>query len=372
MGKSKNTAIKPTTARDALLGLCVGDALGVPVEFCDRAELARTPVTGMRGDGTHHMPAGTWSDDSSLTFCTADSLAENGAFDADDVMRRFARWLKEGAYTPQGVMFDVGCTTERAIARYLAGIPAVQCGGREEHDNGNGALMRILPTVVWLLKQNGNPFSNKEIFRFAEACGNEPLHADEGLYILRDCVSMTHAHPRNFLACVIYAEAVRNLLRFRSASDAVRMAVLAVCRLRFDSAVDEQKPRFSRLIDLYNRYDCKDPGAVATPFPSYAADIAIKTFAALPESEIKSGGYVVHTLEAALFCLLNTNSYAECVLKAVNLGDDADTTAAVAGGLAGLLYGWESIPKAWLDALVRRDWILSLCDRFQSALEREA
>ena len=128
--------------RGGLLGLATGDALGVPVEFCEKSRLKKDPVTDMRGWGTHSQPPGTWSDDTGMTLAALDSLA--GGFDPEDMMLCFSRW-RGGEYWPYGEVFDVGIATEQAISRYRSGIPALLCGGRGERDNGNGSLMRMLP-----------------------------------------------------------------------------------------------------------------------------------------------------------------------------------------------------------------------------------
>lgn len=320
-----------SAARDALLGLCVGDALGLPAEFSDRKELRKNPIKNMRNGGPHGQLAGTWSDDSSMTFCLADSITARGGIDPEDAMCRFARWL-DGEYTPHGRVFDVGATTKDAILRFKSGAAPLTCGGADEHDNGNGALMRILPAVLFLTAKHGREF----------------LVNPGAARSFRDIVAITHAHPRNLAACQIYADVVAGLLH----GDCPQVALARALR-RF-AKTGTEKESFSRLWK---------------PRQHYLR--AVIQFSALPENEIQSDGYVIHTLEAALWCLLNTDDYDACVLKAVNLGEDADTVAAVAGGLAGLLYGAKRIPRTWIDTLARRDWVFDLCDAFQQCLREK-
>jgi ADP-ribosylglycohydrolase len=334
--------------RDGILGLCVGDALGVPVEFESRETLRQNPVTGMRGYGNHNQPAGTWSDDTGLTLCLADSLAEKGSFVPEDVMQRFALWLDDGKYTAHGEVFDVGIATQEAIERFKSGVPAQECGGKKETDNGNGALMRILPMALLLrAKYDKNPSVD------------ENVRAD-----LNAAVALTHAHPRNLIACGIYCDVTNEFLSGNKDTTRAIQRVSDKARMFF-SRIPEYKSElthFERLIY---------PGTYRILRAAGMSGMhqTISAFKKLPESEIQSTGYVVHTLEAALWCLLNTSTFEECVLKAVNLGGDTDTTAAVAGSLAGLLYGINGIPDDWLSGLVRGKFILEICDKFQDSLQ---
>jgi ADP-ribosyl-[dinitrogen reductase] hydrolase len=305
-----------TVTRAALLGLAVGDALGVPVEFIGRAARQADLVTGLRGYGTHRQPPGTWSDDSSLTFCLAETLARAGELtgppDLADFGRRAVNWLDNGYWTATGETFDVGNATRTAIQRLKQGVSPAQAGPRTEQDNGNGALMRILPLVfhqTWLA---------------------ESLDLDAAWALTGVVASVTHGHPRSTLGCFLYLLLARGLVAGLAPKAAYeQMRALATPWLQGGSipAVVEGK-YYQRVLN----------GAL----PEAA------------ESTIKSSGYVVHTLEAALWCLLRHDTYAATVLAAVNLGDDTDTTGAVAGGLAGLAYGEAGIPAEWLAGLARR------------------
>lgn len=296
-----------------MLGHAVGDALGVPVEFCSREELAKNPVTDMQGFGTYPVPAGSWSDDTSMALAALDSLAK-GRVDYGGIMYNFTQWCC-GEFTANGEMFDIGRTCLRAIKNFLAadGKPAFECGLSGESSNGNGSLMRIHPFVLY-------------------AAAKDLLY-DEQEDLIRKGSALTHAHERSQIGCLIYAFVLLHLLNAPDLYSIELALKRAECHLRDSSELVHYKRIFE------------------------------KDFASLSCKEIRSSGYVVDTLEAALWCLMTTNSFGECVLKAVNLGEDTDTVAAVAGGLAGALYGYDSIPKEWLNTLLRRDYIEEMCER---------
>jgi ADP-ribosylglycohydrolase len=299
-----------------LWGAVVGDALGVPVEFQSRLRLQREPVVGMREYGTHGQPRGTWSDDSALLLCTVASLLED--FDTSDLGRRFVRWRDEGYWAAHGVVFDIGGTTSRAIDALRRGAVPEDAGPRDSRSIGNGSLMRILPIAL---------------------CFAEPTTAH-----LLDCAHrasrLTHGHPRAQMACGLYCLLAVGLLAGldppAAYADAVAQALLYYRQPPFAAEL----PHFQRLWSL--------------------------GLAELPESEIRSDGYAIHTLEASVWCLLTARSYAEAVLRAVNLGDDSDTTATVTGGLAGLHWGLEAVPRGWIEQIARREAIEQLFADFVS------
>ncbi len=293
-----------------LWGAVVGDALGVPVEFKTRDEVRRDPITGMRGYGTFNLPAGSWSDDSSLLLCTADSLCHG--YDLDDMASRFMRWYSEGLWTPYGNAFDIGNATRSAISRLNRGVSPEQAGGDSEGDNGNGSLMRIIPAAVCFYT----------------------IRIEEFIQRVHAISSITHRHPRSLMACGIYCLIARSLIEGKTPIDAYREAI-------------------DRASDIYDR----------DPFRQelhHFRRILGGKIGSLPEETINSSGYVIDTLEASLWCLLNTGSYGEAVLRAVNLGHDTDTTGCVTGGLAGIYYNKTSIPGEWLDVIARRDDIDTL------------
>jgi ADP-ribosylglycohydrolase len=300
-----------------LLGALVGDALGVPVEFEDRAKRKTDPVTEMREYGTHHQPQGTWSDDGALILCTVESLLSH-EFDTGDMGHRYVRWMNEGLWTANGDVFDIGMATAGALRRIANGIPADNAGGKDESSNGNGSLMRILPVA---LRFAGDPI---------ESFGARVERAS----------SLTHGHARSRMACVFYGLVVHQLLlgwQPQSALDAARVEF---------SGWYERAPEFEHFRHLLQ-----------------------DDFASLPDGEIDSGGYVLDTLRASLWCLLTTDSFRDCVLKAVNLGGDTDTTGCVAGGLAGTAFGTQSIPPEWVCHLVRKGDVDCLVHEFVNLCE---
>ncbi|MBW7455001.1 ADP-ribosylglycohydrolase family protein [Paenibacillus sepulcri] len=306
--------------KDGIIGLCVGDALGVPVEFRSRQALEQSPLTDMTGFGSHNQPAGTWSDDSSLTFCLMDSLAECREIDLVDLAGKFGEWCWRAKWTPHDEVFDIGIATREAIIRLEdAALPPQLAGGSDEFSNGNGSLMRILPLAYYL---EGHSF-------------------EERIHAVTRISSLTHRHPISIIACVIYVEIAISLIEGKHLEDSLDQAKEAVAR---HYALSPELSAFDRVM----QGDLKRLG----------------------RNEIQSSGYVVHTLEASLWCLMNSGSYEEAVLKAINLGEDTDTTGAVTGGLAGLMYGLDGIRKSWIIQLARLEEIMGLCDRFEEAIEQ--
>lgn len=300
---------------NGILGFAVADALGVPVEFEPRSERDADPVTGMRGYGTFNLPAGSWSDDTSMTLATLDSIAECGGVVPEDIMARFEQWVFHSAYNVDGRQtFDVGIATRSAVSAYHRGVPLADCSCRGEQDNGNGSLMRILPVCLWAIRG-----------------GNADAEAVEAIHTVSD---LTHGHLRSKIACGLYY-------------------FLAKAILNGTGSLNE---RLQQGIDAGFAFYRKDP-ACAAELAMFGRVEDLASFRALPRSEIESSGYVLHTFQAVLWCLLNEESYAGSALRAVNLGRDTDTVAAICGGLAGLWYGLGGIPAEWLDTLHSRDFI---------------
>lgn len=315
------------TVLGGVLGLAVGDALGVPVEFRSREALERNPVADMRGYGTHSQPAGTWSDDASMALCLLESLSVKGV-DYEDMMSRFLRWGETGYMTPYGEAFDMGGATQNALAEYSRGKPALECGGRREYDNGNGAVMRILPLALYLHETAGSDFPERA----------------EAYEIIHSASAVTHAHPVSKMACGFYCAAANAVLCGQDIGEALDTA----------RAFYRKEPDFSPWLERK------------------FARVDKKVLEALPREKVQSGGFAVHTLEAAIWCLLRHEDFRGCVLEAVNLGDDTDTTGAVAGGLAGLRCGPEGIPEEWLNVLAKRAEIEALCGQFYESLGARA
>lgn len=302
---------------DGVMGLIVGDALGVPVEFKSRHELTENPVENMRAYGTFHQPAGTWSDDSSMVLATIDSLKDG--YNPEDIMKKFVRWIRWAAYTPFGKVFDSGISTRDAVFKYVNKKRIGGCDG--EHDNGNGSLMRILPVCLFAYdqqKKNG-------------------MSDEDAIYMIHEVSALTHAHIRSLIACGLYFFMVRAIL---DGEDNLTV--------RLQNGLDDGFAFYAE--DMADQKELKYYDRIRN----------LNDFAAADVDDIKSTGYVVASLEAALWCLVNTDNYKECMLKAVNLGSDTDTVAAIAGGLAGLFYGHNGIPQDWLDVIQKKEWIENL------------
>lgn len=311
-----------------MLGHAVGDALGVPVEFCSREELDENPVTTMMGWGSYPVPEGCWSDDTSMALATLDSL-KNGRIDYDEIMKNFVAWCTENKYTPTGEMFDIGRTCMGAIRNYLVadGKTALECGLSDEHSNGNGSLMRIHPMAMYLYYKG--------------------IPREEAIEIIHNTSAITHAHPRSKLGCEIYARVLWAIL-----DDSTKWS----CAKALEEIQQEKGNCDSDEFYLYYRMLVK---RIAM---SYLHRENPDKYKHIEREEISSTGYVVDTLEAAIWCILTTKDYKECVLKAVNLGGDTDTIAAIAGGLAGAMYGLDAIPQEWLDVLKKRKYIEEMCE----------
>ena len=297
--------------KSVVLGHAVGDALGVPVEFCGRDVLEQNPVTDMIGFGTYNLPAGTWSDDTSMSLCALESLSK-GVLDYNDIMRNFGKWCYDEEFTADGEVFDVGNTCLAAIHNYIdLGMSVNKCGIANERSNGNGSLMRIYPFILYAFY---NGVNNSDFTR-----------------MIIKASSLTHAHFISTDGCVIYAYVLRALL--------------------------ENPSRES----IYRGLNAASYDDIYYPPNAYYKRLLEQDISKINREHIKSTGYVVDSLEAAIWCLLTTNSYKECVLQAVNLGGDTDTIAAIAGSLAGALYGFNSISEEWLNTLKKREYIDKIC-----------
>ena len=295
--------------KSVMIGHAIGDALGVPVEFCDREDLEKNPIIDMIGYGTYKIPAGCWSDDTSMSLCALESLAK-GNVDYDEIMSNFCKWYYDADFTATDEVFDIGNTCYDAIYNYSVLKYSIQnCGCYAEYSNGNGSLMRIHPFVLYL---HYNNICNEDAF----------------INIIAKASSLTHGHQCSVDGCVIYAYILKEIL-------------INPCKKSIYIGLQKAKEQIST--EYYERFFTKD-------------------IQMLNKANVKSGGYIVDTLEAALWCVLTTDNYRDCVLKAVNLGNDTDTVAAVAGGLAGALYGINSIPDKWLKTLKCKNEIEMMCE----------
>lgn len=316
---------------DGIMGVIIGDSLGCPVQFMSRKEIAnrlRGPVTGMEGQGTYDMPPGTWTDDSSMTLATLAGIIDKGKVDPSDIMSRFVKWEFEGEYTPFGEAFDEGNTCSTAIYDYRDTKDIATCGCTDEWSNGNGSLMRILPGCLYYYeKQKKDGFTSEQTL--------------EGIHMLS---GLTHNHIRSRICCGLYYFMVKSILETAD-NNGINIEKL------LQNGIDEGLKYYGKNIENLTELAYVGRLFDLNEFKNIAAD------------QIRSTGYVIDTIEAAVWCLLTTSSFRECLLKAVNLGDDTDTVGAIAGGLAGLFYGYDSIPEEWLSVIQRREWIEDLCEK---------
>jgi ADP-ribosyl-[dinitrogen reductase] hydrolase len=290
----------------AVWGHLVGDALGVPYEF------GPGPARVVWGhEGTHGQPPGTWSDDGGLMLALLDSLISTG-FDTEDQARRAVAWMDTGAYKP-GPRFDIGGTTAMSLGRFKSGVPADEAGGREDRDCGNGSLMRILP--VALVGRDLPP----------EKLIGQAMRAS----------SVTHAHPRATATAAIYVLIAAALASGATDRELALSTAFTECSMCMFG--DHRK----ELVDLRNW-----------------------------SGKLAGSGYVVDTFWSAWSAFAGSESYAETVTKAIRYGSDTDTTAAVAGGLAGTLWGIGGIPAEWLSAMRGHEIVEPLVVQLLAAAQR--
>lgn len=313
--------MKSNKVVDALLGVTIGDAVGVPYEFTSREEMQANPATDMIGHGTYNQPKGTWSDDSSLTFCLAESLV--GGYNLKDMSERFIKWVDEAYWTAHNQVFDIGITTSIAISRLRVIIDESNLEELErqkdygnERDNGNGSLMRIIPLLFYI---KGKPI--KEQFN-----------------IVWEVSALTHRHIRAAMSCMIYLNLAEKLLEGKDKVDAYKEMRVDIAKLW--DAIDfpeKERKHFEKVI----QNDIRDTGI----------------------DDLKTGGYVIEVLESSIWFFLNKDSYKDTILSIINLGHDTDTSAAIAGGLAGLYYGREEMPEEWVAHIARLDDIVELANK---------
>ena len=307
--------------KDGLFGFIVGDAMGVPTEFCIREKLFEKPVTEMIGYGSHPVPAGSWSDDTSMTLALIDSINNCNEINYDDIMCNFMDWVNFAKYTPGDEVFDIGRTCLKAIHTYKLKTPPLECGLKGNNYNGNGSLMRILPLAYFIYYKGIN--DEEEIRKL---CNN--------------ISSLTHGHNISKMACYMYVKYVLCLLDGMNKIEAYSF----IKKLDYSSYKEEAILAYDRILN--------------NDISKYKLD------------DISSSGYVVDTLEAVLWMLLNTNSYKQAIIGCINLGNDTDTIAAICGSLAGIIYGYDNIPKEWINGLIKLDYLNEMIEKFEEILIR--
>lgn len=294
-----------------LYGGIIGDLMGVPVEFKKRGTFHVEDVIGY---GTYNQPPGTWSDDTSLTLCLVENMIEKG--DTRSLMDKFVRYMEQGYLTPFGEMFDIGITTADAVSSYKKGVLPEHCGKTGEFDNGNGTLMRIAPLVFVLI--NEGDFNKRKA-------------------LVQQYTMITHGHPRSIVGSIIYIELLLSLYRNNSLEFALN-EVFNLLQNNLQHELHTELNAYSRIFD--------------------------ENFLSISEDEIKSSGYIVHSLEAAIWSVGHASTFKEAILKAVNLGEDTDTIAAITGALAGMCHQMNGIPEDWLNAIVKKQEIDDLIEAF--------
>lgn len=300
---------------DGLMGFVVGDAMGVPLEGKRREELLKKPITKMTGNAVHNMPAGTWSDDTSMMIATIDSINAKNGIDYEDIALKFAAYKNHAQYTPDHEVFGMGSTSIKAIDRFEENHDdPLTCGCTEIESNGNGSLMRILPIAYYAVETH--------------------LKDMEVLQLVKNISSITHAHEISIMGCYIYTRFAMFLLNGKDKYSAYSMTKC----VDYTMFSEETRKYYDRLLkDDISKYKIKD---------------------------IHSSGFVVDTLEACIWVLLKSENYKEAIIGAINLGGDTDTIAALTGGLAGIINGYDFIPKEWVDEIARKEYLLDIFEEF--------
>jgi len=300
---------------DGLMGFVVGDAMGVPLEFKSREELLKKPVTKMIGYGTYHMPEGTWSDDTSMMIAMIDSINAKNGIDYNDIALKFVAFKNHAQYTPDHEVFDIGNTCRLAIERFEEGHEdPISCGLNDIHSNGNGSLMRILPIAYYALEKKLKDF--------------------EVLELVKNISSITHAHEISIMGCYIY--------------------------VRFAMFLLTGKDKYS----AYSMTKCVDYTMFSEETQCVYDRLLKEDIMKLKINDIRSSGYIVDTLEACIWVLLQSNNYKEAIIGAINLGEDTDTIGALTGGLAGILFGYDFIPQEWIDTIIKKEYLLDIFEEF--------
>jgi ADP-ribosyl-[dinitrogen reductase] hydrolase len=295
------------THKDALYhafwGFIIGDAMGVPYEFTGREEIEELSPDVIKGGGVHNQLPGTWSDDSSMMLCVLHNLSEGG--NSKSLSDKFLNWYLHGEYSPHGEVFDIGNTTRVALEQLITGIH-FHTTGDVQSAAGNGALMRCIP------------YAFKENYQ-------------EGTFLMALDNRITHPNALSTYCCYYYTRLIRSLAE---GHDKMKSLAYAKGTLQHGWRISNDAPN---------------------PYRNDFERLFAERFAAIPEHEIQSTGYVLHTLEAAVWCFMNSNSYEQCVLKAINLGEDTDTIAALSGALAAVYY--KSIPEELKAQVVKHEWL---------------
>jgi ADP-ribosyl-[dinitrogen reductase] hydrolase len=282
--------------KGSIFGLAVGDAIGTAVEF--KCPGTFPPVTDMTGGGVFDLKAGEWTDDTSMALCLADSLVIHG-WNPDDQIERYVQWWRKGYMSSNGTCFDIGNATRSSLQRYEKNKDVNTCGTTHKYDNGNGSLMRLAPVPLYYYK-------------------NMATVVDKS----GESSKLTHAHDISVESCMFYGGLISLCVNDISKDNILNKDVMA-------PYIHNENVKSV----MNGSYKTKQP------------------------PEIKGSGYVIDSMEAALWAFYHTSTFEEGVLKVVNLGDDADTTGAIYGMLAGAYYGYDAIPSKWTDKIAKKELI---------------
>ena len=305
---------------NGIIGLAIGDAIGVPIEKKTREELIINPVTEMLVNSTYDLPKGTWSGSTSMVLATIDSINKTLTIDTRDLANKFVDWIKNANYTANNRVFNISTTIVQSLAVYEEGYTEPEkCGGDYESENENGSLMRMLPIAY-----------------YAYAKKLEVLDIYE---IVRKTSSITYAHEISIMGCFIYVCYAIKLLEGKTKEEAYNYIKNIDYREYFSNSTFK---KYSRIIkDNIYEYDLDN---------------------------IKSTNYIIDTLEAVLWVIHNTESFNSSIIGAINLGDDTSAIGACTGGLAGIIYGIRTINIDWKVDLLKYDYIKEFCEKFDKTL----
>lgn len=307
-----------------LYGLVVGDAFGLPYEFEEREYVKKHMTKQMIEYGSHEKPKGTWSDDTSMSLCLLYAMSKkNKSVNLKKFGNNLVNWAFYDKFTANNETFDVGITTFKAISNIAQSNKKVEDCGIISEFNGNGSVIRI-PVISFITR--------------------EIIHIEDRFELVKNISTTTHAHPNSYLSCFFLQEMLISLMDGDSKKESFEIAQDNLYLIsRIENISDKELQPFKRLLSKLNLlYD-------------------------LSEDYISAEGLAIPTLEASIWAFMNSNSYEDCILKAVGLGLDTDSVGAIAGSLGGLYYGYDDIPEEWLDSIINKKLIQQYLDKYLNA-----
>lgn len=304
----------------SFFGFVIGDAIGVPIEYETRSSLIADPCYEMIGYGRHNVPAGSWSESTSLTIATMKSIIEKKKINCSDLMDKFYKWYKKGFYTPDGNAFGIGRTTYKALKTFTKNRKKpLSCGISEYNNNSNDALARMLPIALY--------------------CYYHKIEEKDLIDIIRNVSSLTHAHEISHIACYIYIRYIMFLLQGQDKETAYQNIKF----MNYEYFEKENVEKFSRLLE--------------------------NDITSLKLNEISSTNFVIDTLEAVFWVILNTENFAHAIVAAINLGGDTDAIGALTGSIAGIIYDEREIPNRWKCKLLQLDSLKKTIHDYEKILK---